>query len=92
MSLGWQELIVIFLILLLLFGPRMPEIGRSLGKGIKSFKEGLMGIEETPSATPESKKEASAEKESQEASAESASAAPAPTTGGPGDTSNEKTV
>lgn len=43
MNVGWQELILIFLVLLLLFGPRMPEIGRSLGKGIKSFKDGLSG-------------------------------------------------
>ena len=40
MNVGWQELVLVFLVL---FGSRMPEIGRSLGKGIKSFKDGLSG-------------------------------------------------
>jgi sec-independent protein translocase protein TatA len=43
-SLG--ELIVIAAIGLLLFGKRLPEVGRSLGKGIVEFKKGLKGIEE----------------------------------------------
>jgi sec-independent protein translocase protein TatA len=33
-------------IALLLFGKRLPEVGRSLGKGIIEFKKGLAGIEE----------------------------------------------
>jgi sec-independent protein translocase protein TatA len=33
-------------IALLLFGKRLPEVGRSLGKGIVEFKKGLAGIEE----------------------------------------------
>lgn len=37
--LGMQELIVIFVIALLVFGPRkLPELGRSLGKGLREFK------------------------------------------------------
>lgn len=43
-SLG--EFIVIAAIGLLLFGKRLPEVGRSLGKGIVEFKKGLKGIEE----------------------------------------------
>jgi sec-independent protein translocase protein TatA len=31
---------------LILFGKRLPEVGRSLGKGIVEFKKGLKGIEE----------------------------------------------
>jgi sec-independent protein translocase protein TatA len=38
--------IVLFVGLLLIFGKRMPEIGRSLGRGITEFKKGLAGIEE----------------------------------------------
>jgi len=38
-QLGFQELFVIFLIALLVFGPRkLPELGKSLGKGLREFK------------------------------------------------------
>ncbi|MCW2960601.1 MAG: Sec-independent protein translocase protein TatA [Thermoleophilia bacterium] len=53
MGIHWQELIVILLIVLVLFGPkRLPEIGSSLGKGIKGFRESLTGLggNDTPSA------------------------------------------
>src|SRR5436853_3009269 len=43
---GLPEWIVIAAIGLLLFGKRLPEVGRSLGKGIVEFKKGLKGIEE----------------------------------------------
>ncbi len=42
---GTPELIVILIIGLLLFGRRLPEVGRSLGKGIVEFRRGLSGIE-----------------------------------------------
>ncbi|MCD6506859.1 twin-arginine translocase TatA/TatE family subunit [Candidatus Poribacteria bacterium] len=39
-SIGWSELLVIFLVVLLLFGTkRLPEVGRSLGKAIREFKK-----------------------------------------------------
>ncbi len=39
---GWQELLVIGLILLLFFGgTKIPELMRSLGRGVKEFKEGM---------------------------------------------------
>jgi len=43
---GIEEWIVIGAVGLLLFGKRLPEVGRSLGKGIVEFKKGLKGIEE----------------------------------------------
>jgi sec-independent protein translocase protein TatA len=42
---GW-ELIVIAGVALILFGRRLPEVGRSLGKGIVEFKKGLSGLED----------------------------------------------
>jgi sec-independent protein translocase protein TatA len=45
-NIGTTELIVLLVIGLLLFGRRLPEVGRSLGKGIVEFKKGLRGIED----------------------------------------------
>ena len=39
------ELMVVGLVALLLFGKRLPEVARSLGKGIVEFKRGVSGIE-----------------------------------------------
>ncbi|MEM7754393.1 MAG: twin-arginine translocase TatA/TatE family subunit [Planctomycetota bacterium] len=38
---GWPELLVIGLVMLLLFGRRLPEVARSLGDGIREFKKGV---------------------------------------------------
>ena len=43
---GGVEWIWIAAIALLLFGKRLPEVGKSLGKGIVEFKKGLKGIED----------------------------------------------
>jgi len=40
------EMIVVMLVAVLLFGKRLPEVGRSLGKGIVEFKKGLRGVED----------------------------------------------
>ncbi len=41
---GLPELIVLGLVLLLIFGPkRLPEMGRSLGKGAREFKDSISG-------------------------------------------------
>jgi len=51
-GLGWQELLIILVIALIIFGPRkLPEIGKSLGQAINGFKES------TKKATEEAKKE-----------------------------------
>ena len=45
-SLGMGEMVVIFLVVLLLFGAkRIPEIGSSLGKGIREFKSSVKDIQ-----------------------------------------------
>ena len=43
---GPMEMIIIGVIAVLLFGKRLPEVGRSLGKGIVEFKKGIHGVEE----------------------------------------------
>ena len=54
-SMGPMEMLIIGVIAVLLFGKRLPEVGRSLGKGIVEFKRGLHGMEnEIESATTSS--------------------------------------
>jgi len=58
---GAPELLIILVIIILLFGPgRIGKVAGELGKGIRSFKEGLDGKkdekEETPEKKPEEKK------------------------------------
>ena len=43
-SIGWQGLVIILIVLLVIFGPkRLPEMGRSLGRGMREFKESITG-------------------------------------------------
>jgi sec-independent protein translocase protein TatA len=45
--LSWPEILIILVVLLLLFGAkRLPEMGRSLGRGMREFKEAVTGNEE----------------------------------------------
>ena len=45
-GIGTQEIIFIVLIVLLFFGGRkIPELMKGLGKGVRSFKEGVKGVE-----------------------------------------------
>jgi len=41
---GWIELSALLLIGLLVFGKRLPEVGRNLGRSIVEFKRGIKGI------------------------------------------------
>jgi len=48
-SVGWPELVIVLVVLLLLFGAkRLPEIARSVGKSTKEFKKGIQdgGVQE----------------------------------------------
>jgi len=48
-SFGMQEMLVILLILIVLFGARrIPELARGLGEGIRGFRSSLRGDDETP--------------------------------------------
>ncbi len=45
-NIGPQEMFILFLIIILLFGAkRIPEIGRSIGRGIQEFKKGMRDVE-----------------------------------------------
>ena len=57
-GLGMGEMIVIFLVVLLLFGAkRLPEIGSSLGKGIREFKGSIREIEKEVQAVDEPRRD-----------------------------------
>ncbi|HTX39928.1 MAG TPA: twin-arginine translocase TatA/TatE family subunit [Bryobacteraceae bacterium] len=69
-TIGWPELLVIGLVFVLLFGTKkIPELGKGLGDGIKSFKAALKGPtpEEKPAAAAPAEKPAEAAPEEQPA-------------------------
>jgi sec-independent protein translocase protein TatA len=52
-EIGISGLIIILVVALLIFGPkRLPEIGRSLGRGMREFKDSITGHDDEK-ATPE---------------------------------------
>ena len=57
MGIGGQEIIVIAIIVLLLFGgKKIPELMKGIGKGVKSFKDGVNGLDDDkdkPTSEPE---------------------------------------
>ncbi len=46
---GPMELLIVGVVVLLLFGNRLPSVMRSLGRGVVEFKHGLSGIDDAPS-------------------------------------------
>lgn len=55
-NLGWGEILIIALVVVLLFGgKKIPELMKGMGKGVRSFKEGMKGIsdEEPTDQKPE---------------------------------------
>jgi len=45
-GIGIWEILILLLVVLLVFGPkRLPEMGRSLGKGMREFKDSISGID-----------------------------------------------
>lgn len=54
MRIGFTEIIIIALIVLLLFGgKKIPELMSGLGKGVRSFKDGMDGKDEKPAVKEE---------------------------------------
>jgi len=64
MNIGWQEILLILLIALLLFGAKkIPDLARGLGKGIKEFRKGLSEIDKPLEPEKDEKKEEQSHKE-----------------------------
>ena len=57
---GWEWIIIALVFLLLFGGKKIPELMRGLGKGVKSFKQGMKAVEDD---VKEIKKEIEAEPE-----------------------------
>ena len=66
LGIGWQELVVVLAIVLVIFGAsRVPEVGRAMGKGIREFRSAVTGgKDEEPSdaSASEDKSEATSGK------------------------------
>jgi len=46
-SVGWNELVIVLVIVLVIFGPRrLPELAEALGKSIRKFKQASRDVEE----------------------------------------------
>ena len=59
---GWWELLIIAFVILLIFGgKKIPELMKGLGKGVKSFKEGMEEIDEQVQPSSADKKESAPE-------------------------------
>ncbi len=57
-NLGWPELLIILVVVLLIFGPgRVGKIGGELGRGIRAFREGLNSEDEKKEDPPAEKTE-----------------------------------
>ena len=68
MRIGPQELIIVLIIVLVIFGPKnLPNLGKMFGKTMKNFKEGMDDVDENGDAKPaETKTEEKAEKKDEE--------------------------
>jgi sec-independent protein translocase protein TatA len=57
-SLGMPELIVIFVVALVVFGPsKLPELGKSLGEAIRGFKKAISAADKPPIENSDSRKD-----------------------------------
>jgi sec-independent protein translocase protein TatA len=54
LGLGPMEMMIVGVIAILLFGNRLPEVGRSLGKGLVEFKKGLRDVQSEGEGGPAS--------------------------------------
>ena len=50
---GIPEIVIVSLIVLLLFGKRIPQVMGSLGRSIVEFKKGVKGVDDEPTTMPD---------------------------------------
>lgn len=53
----WEIILIVLVILLIFGGKKIPELMKGLGKGVKSFKDGVNGKEDEDASDPSDKKE-----------------------------------
>ena len=54
MGIGWRELVIVLVIVLLVFGTKkLKNVGTDLGDAVRGFKKGLNGDEGAPPAKPD---------------------------------------
>jgi sec-independent protein translocase protein TatA len=89
-SIGMPELIIIFVIALIIFGPRkLPELGRSLGKSLAEFKKASNELRSTLEEEIRIEEQKDKEKE-KDTTAKAATPTPAPTP--PADAAHDENV
>ena len=71
-GLGTWELLLIAVVVLLLFGTRLPSVMRSFGQGVVEFKKGLQGVEEDIKKIGEQPNKPQAKEEEKQSEVESA--------------------
>ena len=49
---GWEILVIVLVVLLLFGGKKIPELMKGIGKGVKSFKDGLNGVGDGDGSQP----------------------------------------
>jgi sec-independent protein translocase protein TatA len=70
-NIGPLELAIVLIIALVIFGPkRLPDLGRSLGKGMREFKDSISGKDDDEDALEQAKLEARAQQPQPPADAE----------------------
>ena len=47
MGLGYSEIILLFIVILIVFGPsKLPELSRAIGRGMREFRKAMRGLED----------------------------------------------
>jgi sec-independent protein translocase protein TatA len=73
-NIGPLEIVIVLIIVLVIFGPkRLPDLGRSLGKGMREFKDSVTGDKDDDPRLPTANADASEPQKAEQTAAESKS-------------------